>query len=217
LLKEVYVMCNEFLTVAKPSESFYVVKKSKFISNVIPVSDIKEAEAYIEKLRKKYWDATHNVYAYSIGLNSEIQKFSDDGEPSGTAGKPVLEVIKSKEVKNVLIVVTRYFGGILLGANGLIRAYSESASLGLKNSNIIKKIKCDVFQITTDYNMLGKLQWELNQRNIIIKDINYAENVKIEVFVPINYNINLEKIIMDKTSGSAHIKFVNNEYITKEI
>ena len=97
---------DEFLTVAKPSESLHVVKKSKFITNVVPVKDISEAEDHIEKYRKKYWDATHNVYAYVVGLNDEIQKFSDDGEPSGTAGKPVLEVAKFKKVKNVLIVVT---------------------------------------------------------------------------------------------------------------
>lgn len=210
-------MCNEFFTVSKPSESLYIVKKSKFISNVIPINDNNEAEEYIEKFRKKYWDATHNVYAYSLGLNNEIQKFSDDGEPSGTAGKPVLEVIKSKEVKNVLIVVTRYFGGILLGASGLIRAYSESASLGLKSSHIIKKIKCEVFQITTDYNMLGKLRWELNQKNLIIRDINYTEDVKMKVFVPNNYNIDLEQFIMDITSGNADVKLIGNDFITKEI
>jgi len=210
-------MCNEFFTVSKPSESLYIVKKSKFISNVIPINDNNEAEEYIEKFRKKYWDATHNVYAYSLGLNNEIQKFSDDGEPSGTAGKPVLEVIKSNDLKNVLIVVTRYFGGILLGASGLIRAYSESASLGLKSSNIIKKIKCDVFQITTDYNMLGKLQWELNQKNVIIRDINYTEDVKMKVFVPTNHNIDLEQFIMDITSGNADVKFINNDFITKKI
>lgn len=132
---------DEFLTVAKPSESLHVVKKSKFITNVVPVKDISEAEDHIEKYRKKYWDATHNVYAYVVGLNDEIQKFSDDGEPSGTAGKPVLEVAKFKKVKNVLIVVTRYFGGILLGAGGLIRAYSESASIGLKILKLLKELK----------------------------------------------------------------------------
>lgn len=210
-------MCNQYLTVTKPSESLYVVKKSKFISNVVPIKDDKEANDYIEKFRKKYWDATHNVYAYSIGLNHEIQKFSDDGEPSGTAGKPVLEVIKSKDVKNVLIVVTRYFGGIKLGASGLIRAYSESASLGLKNSSIIKKIKSYIYQVTTDYNMLGKLQWELNQRDIIIKDINYAEDVNMKILIPVNYKIDFQQFVMDTTSGNANIKLIGEDFIVKEI
>lgn len=206
---------EEFFTVAKPSESQYIVKKSKFISNVVPIKDNKEAEEYIDVFRKKHWDATHNVYAYTLGLNNGIQKFSDDGEPSGTAGKPVLEVIKSKDIKNVLVVVTRYFGGILLGAGGLIRAYSESASIGLDNSNIIKRIKSDAYEITADYNMLGKLQWELNQKNIIIEDIKYTENVLIRIYVPVNYNMDLEQFIMNITSGNATVKWMGNCYIDK--
>jgi len=209
-------MCNEFYTVAKASESIYVVKKSKFISNVVPVNNSAEAENYIDKFRKKYWDATHNVYAYSIGLKNEIQKCSDDGEPSGTAGRPVLEVIKAKEVRNVLIVVTRYFGGILLGASGLIRAYSESALQGLENSKIIKKIKCNVFYVTTDYNMLGKLQWELNQKDILIRDINYAEDVKMKIYVPVNSPVDIVKYIMDLTSGNADVKFICSDFILKD-
>jgi len=209
-------MCDEFYTVANASESIYIVKKSKFISNVVPVTSSAEAEDYIEKFRKKYWDATHNVYAYSVGLKSEIHRCSDDGEPSGTAGKPVLEVIKSRDVKNVLIVVTRYFGGILLGASGLIRAYSESASRGLENSKIVKNIKCNVYQISTDYTMLGKLQWELNQKNILIKDINYAEDVKMKIYVPTSYTIDIMKHILDLTSGTADVKFMGNEFIVQD-
>lgn len=206
-------MKDEYFTVEKPSESLYVVKKSKFISNVAPIKDSKETEEYIEKFRKKYWNATHNVYAYILGLNDEIQKFSDDGEPSGTAGKPVLDVIKLKEVKNVLIVVTRYFGGVLLGAGGLVRAYSESASIGLENSNIIKKVNCNVFEITTDYNMLGKVQWELNQRNLIIDNISYTEIVLISAFVPVCCNFDFEQLILNITSGNAKVKWVKNCYI----
>ena len=129
----------------------------------------------------------------------------------------MLEVIKSKDVKNVLIVVTRYFGGIKLGASGLIRAYSESASLGLKNSSIIKKIKSYIYQVTTDYNMLGKLQWELNQRDIIIKDINYAEDVNMKILIPVNYKIDFQQFVMDTTSGNANIKLIGEDFIVKEI
>ena len=204
---------DEFLTVAKPSESLHVVKKSKFITNVVPVKDISEAEDHIEKYRKKYWDATHNVYAYVVGLNDEIQKFSDDGVPSGTAGKPVLEVAKFKKVKNVLIVVTRYFGGILLGAGGLIRAYSESASIGLKNSKIIKRIKSNAYEITTDYNMLGKLQWELSQKNIYIENVNYTEKVIMRIYVPLSYKLDIEQFILNITSGDGRIKWIGTYYI----
>ncbi|HHV18811.1 MAG TPA: YigZ family protein [Thermoanaerobacterales bacterium] len=206
---------DEFLTVNKPSESMYVVKKSKFIANVVPIKNNNEAEKHLEQFRKKYWDATHNVYAYVLGLNDEIQKFSDDGEPSGTAGRPVLEVVKSKEVKNVLVVVTRYFGGILLGAGGLVRAYSESASIGLKNSNIIRRIKSNAYEITTDYSMLGRLQWEMNEKNIIIKDIDYTEKVTMTVYVPESYNLDLEQFILNITSGNSVVKCIGNYYINQ--
>lgn len=204
---------NMFLTVKKPSESLYIVKKSKFISNVIPIKDSEEANEHILNFRKKYWDATHNVYAYSLGMDDKIQKFSDDGEPAGTAGKPVLEVIKSKDIKNILVVVTRYFGGIQLGASGLIRAYSESASIGIENSIIIKKVKCDVFEVITDYNLFGKVQWELNEKDLIIGDINYTENVILKVYVPKFYNMNFEEFILNITSGNAKVRWIENCYV----
>lgn len=204
---------DKFLTVAKPAKSLYVVKKSKFISTVEPVNSVLQAEEFINKIKKKYWDATHNVYAYNIGLDDNIQKCSDDGEPSGTAGKPVLDIIKSRDIKNVLVVVTRYFGGIKLGANGLIRAYSESAKIGLNNAQIIEKVKCNKYKVTVDYEILGKLEWELNQKKLIIKDIEYTDKVTLTIFVPICYNINFEKLIMNLTSGDANIKYIEDQYI----
>lgn len=206
---------NEFLTVQKPAESLYVVKKSKFISTVKPVKTQVEAEDFIDDMKKKYWDATHNVYAYTIGLNNGIQKCSDDGEPSGTAGKPVLDIIKAREIRNVLIVVTRYFGGIKLGASGLIRAYSESAKLGLDKSKIIKKVKCKKYKVTVDYEVLGKFEWELNQRDFItIEDVKYTDDVTFNLFVPLNYNSNFEKLVLNITSGGANIKRGADYYIT---
>lgn len=204
---------DKFLTVAKPAKSLYVVKKSKFISTVEPVNSVLQAEEFINKMKKKYWDATHNVYAYNIGLDDNIQKCSDDGEPSGTAGKPVLDIIKSRDIKNVLVVVTRYFGGIKLGANGLIRAYSESAKIGLNNAQIIEKVKCNKYKVTVDYEILGKLEWELNQKKLIIKDIEYTDKVTLTIFVPICYNVNFEKLIMNLTSGDANIKYIEDQYI----
>lgn len=179
----------------------------------MPISNQEEAEDIIASFRKKYWDATHNVYAYTLGLNDEVQKFSDDGEPAGTAGRPVLEVIKSKDIKNVLVVVTRYFGGILLGAGGLVRAYGESAAIGLDNSKIIKKVKCDLYQVITDYNMLGKVQWEINQRDLKIKHVEYLENVSIEVFVPVSLNMNFEQFILNLTSGNATVNRIEKCYV----
>lgn len=206
---------DEFLTVEKPAESLYIVKKSKFISTVKPVKSQSEAEDFINDMKKKYWDATHNVYAYNLGLDNGIQKCSDDGEPSGTAGKPVLDIIKARQIRNVLIVVTRYFGGIKLGASGLIRAYSESAKLGLDKAKIIKKVKCKKYKITVDYEILGKLEWELNQRNYItVYDIDYTDDVTFTLFVHIKYNLNFKKLILNLTSGNAKIDSGNDYYIS---
>lgn len=207
-------MSNDILlTVDKPVESMIVVRKSKFICNIFPVSSVEQAEQHLEVIRKKYWDATHNVYAYSIGLNDEIQKFSDDGEPSGTAGKPVLQVIKAKQVKNVLVVVTRYFGGILLGAGGLIRAYSDSACNGFDKSKIIKKVKCLEYDVTVDYTLLGKLENEIRQKKFLLKDIVYTDKVNIKVFVPEYLNFDFNSFILNLTSGNAVIDELGAKYV----
>lgn len=206
-------MNDEYFTIKGPAQHTTIIKKSKFISNVFPVESQDEAEKYIDSIRKKYWDATHNVYAFKIGLNDEIQRFSDDGEPSGTAGKPVLEVIKSKALKNVLVVVTRYFGGILLGAGGLIRAYSESAAGALNVAGIVKKIKYDMYEVKVDYNQLGKLQWEINQKGLIISDISFGEDVLMRVCVPVNSSLNFMEFILNITSGSANIKWLDQSYL----
>lgn len=207
------MMSDEYFTIKGPAQHTTIIKKSKFISNVLPVENQDEAEKYIDSLRKKYWNATHNVYAFTIGLNDETQKFSDDGEPSGTAGKPVLEVIKSKALKNVLVVVTRYFGGILLGAGGLIRAYSESAAGGLNEAGIVKKIKYDIYEVKVDYNQLGKLQWEINQKGLFISDINFSQDVLMKVCVPVNSALNFKEFIMNITSGLANMKWLNQGYM----
>lgn len=207
------MMSDEYFTIKGPAQHITIIKKSKFISNVLPVENQDEAEKYIDSLRKKYWDATHNVYAFTIGLNDETQKFSDDGEPSGTAGKPVLEVIKSKALKNVLVVVTRYYGGILLGAGGLIRAYSESAAGGLNEAGIVKKIKYDIYEVKVDYNQLGKLQWEINQKGLFISDINFSQDVLMKVCVPVNSALNFKEFIMNITSGLANMKWLNQGYM----
>jgi len=206
-------MNDEYFTVKGSARHTIVVKKSKFISNVLPVENQNEAEKHIDAFRKKYWDATHNVYAYTIGLNDEIQKFSDDGEPAGTAGKPVLEVIKSKTLKNVMVVVTRYFGGILLGAGGLIRAYGDSAAAGLNEAGIVKRIKYDIYEVKVDYNQLGRLQWEIKQKGLIISNTDFAANVMLKVCVPASSTLNFEDFIMNITSGIAELRWLNQVYM----
>ncbi|MCR4430788.1 MAG: YigZ family protein [Tepidanaerobacteraceae bacterium] len=206
-------MYDEYFTVKAPAQRVLIIKKSKFISNVLPVDSFQKAEEYLDSLRKKYWDATHNVYAYTIGIDEEIQKFSDDGEPSGTAGKPILEIIKNKRLKNILIVVTRYFGGVLLGANGLIRAYSESAAEGINQAEIIKKIMYDIYEVKVDYNQLGRLQREISRNGMIIRDIDFSQHVLLNVCVPANSALNFKDFIMNITSGCAKIKWLYQVYM----
>jgi uncharacterized YigZ family protein len=208
---------SEFFTIQNSIESLLVIKKSKFIANARPVENQEEAEKYLDLVRKKYWDAAHNVYAYVIGLKDEVQKFSDDGEPAGTAGRPVLEVIKSKGLKNVLVVVTRYFGGILLGAGGLARAYSDSAGTALEKAGIIKKIKCDEYEVSIEYNMLGKVQWEIKQKNLIPGGINYTEKVSLRIYVPFSSNLNFTDYILNITSGNAAVKWMGECYVDEAI
>ena len=144
-------MLIKYKTIYKEAEAEIIEKKSKFIATVRPVKTEEEAQSFIEEMRKKYWDATHNVFAYQIGERNQIQRFSDDGEPSGTAGLPVLDVLKGEDVKDVAIVVTRYFGGTLLGTGGLVRAYGKAAKEGLLEAGIIEKKLYRRFHVITDY------------------------------------------------------------------
>lgn len=158
-------------------------KKSKFIANIFKVDTVEEAEKKLDEVRKKYYDARHNCYAYIIKEDNIKKKFSDDGEPSGTAGSPILNVIERNELCNVLIIVTRYFGGILLGAGGLVRAYTEAATKAVEEVEIIEKEEGYEVEIVIDYQDLEKFKYYCNQKNINILDITYLENVicKIEL------------------------------------
>ena len=164
-------------TVYSGGEGEIIEKKSRFIATVRPVSAEEEAAAFIAEMKKKYWDARHHCYAYVVGERAQLQRCSDDGEPGGTAGKPILEVIMGEEVRNVALVVTRYFGGTLLGTGGLVRAYSSAAKEGLASSVIITKIPGVKLRIGTDYNGLGKIQYILGQKGLEVLDAVYTEKV----------------------------------------
>ena len=176
-------MLAEYRTVAREAEITLIEKKSKFIARIRPVESREEAEAFIEEVRKEHWNATHNVPAYIIGMNQEIQKYSDDNEPSGTAGLPVLEVLKAHDVVNAAIVVTRYFGGILLGRGGLVRAYGGAAREALKAAGIVRMAPAREVGITVDYVHAGRIQNELLTQGIILKDTEYLEKVTFHVLL----------------------------------
>lgn len=180
-----------------------VEKKSRFIGHAIPISSEEEAILHIEKIKKQYWDARHNCYAYVLGEHNELQRFSDDGEPSGTAGKPILEVLSGKEIHNTLVVVTRYFGGTLLGTGGLVRAYSEATKAGLENSTIVDKCYGKKISIHTDYNGLGKLQYIMAQMELPVLDTLYTDSVEVQVLVPVWSEQEFSKKVVEATAAKA--------------
>ena len=200
-------------------EEELIEKKSRFIATVKPVDSEEEALEFIAAIKKKYWNARHNCFAFVIGERQEIQRCSDDGEPQGTAGRPMLDVLLGEDVHNVAVVVTRYFGGILLGTGGLVRAYSRSVQLGLEASTIIEKTKGSRITIQTDYNGVGKLQYLLGQRGIPIVDSQYTDVVKLELLVEESTVTELHEAVTEATSGRAgweEEKGVSFAFVEKE-
>lgn len=204
--KEEVIMAEEYRTVYTGGEGEVVEKKSRFIATVVPVRSEEEALQAIEQLRKKYWDARHNCFAYVIGERGELERFSDDGEPGGTAGKPILEVLKGEELRNTLIVVTRYFGGTLLGTGGLVRAYSAAAKEGIASSVIITRIPGIKLHITTEYTGLGKIQYILGQRGITTLDSVYTDKVELEVLTAEAEAEAVKAELTEGTNGQAVIE-----------
>ena len=196
-------MLSQYKTVYKGGEGEITEKKSRFIATVVPVHTEEEALKFIEAMKKKYWNATHNCFAYVIGEHDELQRCSDDGEPGGTAGKPMLDVLTGEEIHNAAIVVTRYFGGTLLGRGGLVRAYSSAAKQGLASSVIITKIPGVKLRLATDYAGLGKIQYIFGQRGIKILDSIYTDKVEIAALVPLDVLEAVKAEIREGTNGQA--------------
>lgn len=180
-----------------------VEKKSKFIANVAPVRTEEEATAFIAETKKKYWDCRHNCSAFVIGGKSPVTRCSDDGEPAGTAGRPILEVIQGMGISDVCVVVSRYFGGVLLGTGGLVRAYSGAAKLGLEASTVIEKQMGCELEVTASYNLVGKIQFNMNELAIPEISNEYGENVKLSYIVPEKEVSQATARLTEVTSGKA--------------
>ena len=193
----------KYKIVFEGGEDEIVEKKSRFIATVIPAETEEEALTFIESMRKKYWNATHNCFAYVIGERNQLQRCSDDGEPSGTAGRPMLDVLLGEEIHNIAVVVTRYFGGTLLGTGGLVRAYSSATQAGIRASNIITKMKGYSLTIKTDYTGLGKIQYILGQRGIKTLNSVYEDNVELQVLLPEDEVQSVMAEITEGTNGRA--------------
>ncbi len=198
-------MIEQYIELGNGGEGEIVEKKSRFIAYIEKVENEAEAYEFIEKIKKKNYDARHNCFAFSIGLDMPLHRFSDDGEPQGTAGKPILEVIVGSDIKNICIVVTRYFGGTLLGTGGLVRAYTDASKEGLKNCKIVNKTLVKRILIKTDYTDMGKLQYILGNESIPLEDTEYSDVVIMKALVPINILQKIVKLITEATSARADI------------
>ena len=195
------------LYVYKGGQGEITEKKSWFIATVRPVESEDEAVSFINETKKKYWDARHNCSAFVIGKRQELTRCSDDGEPAGTAGRPMLDVLLKENIHNAAIVVTRYFGGVLLGTGGLVRAYQQATKAGLSASEIIEKKDGAVLFIRTDYTGIGRLQYLFAQEKITVMDTAYEADVLVKAVIPENDKKRIEKTIIEQTNGTAKLEW----------
>lgn len=189
------------------ADSTFIEKKSKFISYIAPVYTEREAVDFINSIKKKHYDATHNCSAFVLGENANVQRSSDDGEPSGTAGVPILEVLKKEGLTNTAVVVTRYFGGIMLGAGGLIRAYTQGAADAVKAAGIMRLQPFAVYSATTDYSLLNKIQHEIGKKDYMLADIQYLDIVTLKLLAEPHQGEALQADLMQWTNGNIQIEY----------
>lgn len=207
-------MLPRYHTVKQAGEHEIIIQKSRFIAHIKRTESEVEAQEFIQMLKKKYWDATHNCSAYLIGEHDQIQKANDDGEPSGTAGVPILEVLKKRKLKDTVVVVTRYFGGIKLGAGGLIRAYGKAASEGLDAVGIVERRLMRVCHVKIDYSWLGKIEKELRaSSDYQVKKIHYLEMVEVETYVEDGESQTFMDWMIELTNGQCTMEKGENVYL----
>lgn len=203
---------SSYRVLLEGGEGEYVEKRSRFIATLRSCGSEEEAVAFIEEMKKKYWDARHNCSAFIIGSRGELTRCSDDGEPGGTAGRPMLEVLTGERLRNAAVVVTRYFGGILLGTGGLVRAYTQAVKEGVKNCTLGSMRFGQELEVVTDYNGIGKVLYLLNQAGIEPASSDYTDKVALRVLVPAEEAERLKKAIVEATLGKAEIKKTKELY-----
>ncbi len=203
-----------YKTLGQYAAEEYIVKKSRFIGYAKPVKTEEDALSFIEEIKKKHWDATHNVYAYSL-REGGVKRFSDDGEPQGTAGMPVLNVLIQEDVTDCVVVVTRYFGGILLGGGGLVRAYSHSAKLGVDAAEIITLATFSVCEINCDYTFYGKIETLIRDFGGKIKETEFLQNVKLTFKIEQGTEESFDKKLKDLTNAKVDFQIVGEEVSAK--
>lgn len=203
----------EYKTIEDTAHTEWEINKSRFLTYVKHVETELQAQEFITSIKKKHFDARHNCSAYIIGERSEIQKSSDDGEPSGTAGIPMLEVLKKNELSDLVVVVTRYFGGIKLGAGGLIRAYGKSVTLGLETAQIVKKTIFNRYLLELDYDLIGSIENYLHQQEIRVQDKTYSDKVQFTLLLTPNDAENTLKDIANLSAGRIIVKSLEDIYL----
>jgi len=210
-------LLHRYLTVKSRGEHEIVIEKSRFICHIQRAVSEEEAQAFIQSIKKQHWNATHNCSAYLIGEHDLIQKANDDGEPSGTAGVPMLEVLKKRKLKDTVVVVTRYFGGIKLGAGGLIRAYGKSVSEAINHVGMVERCLMRTMHTTIDYTWLGKVENELRASSFQLKEIHYAEDVIFETYVEETQTEQFIEWMTELTNGKSVTKEGELIYLEKDI
>ena len=197
---------KNFKTVYQEADSLDVIKKSKFIGYIKPIKSVEEAQAFIEVIRKKHWDASHNVPVYVLGDQFQVQKYSDDGEPSGTAGVPILNILKNEGITDVVIVVTRYFGGVKLGTGGLVRAYSQSAKSALSEAKVIEMLVYQKVHVSMNYTLHGKFQNYLSLNpEYLVEDTLYTDGVETVLYIGIDNLESFKSKVIDMTNAQVVI------------
>ncbi|MBQ9437281.1 MAG: YigZ family protein [Lachnospiraceae bacterium] len=209
-------MRKEFIALFEGAEFEYTEKKSRFLAQTFPVKGVEEIEAFLDSVRKRYYDARHHCYAYCFGERYENSRISDDGEPTGTAGKPIFDVISGAGVTDCLAVVTRYFGGTLLGTGGLVRAYSAAAKGALDVSILVRKIPALRYEFSADYADWGKLQYLFSQRGISPETV-YGQEILVRYDVPEEQAGSVEKSIVQLTSGKAVPKKLQESWLQQDM
>lgn len=206
-------MLQEYKSIKQMGEHEIIIQKSRFIAHFKRTETEEAAISFIDKIKKKHWNATHNCSAYLIGENDLVQKANDDGEPSGTAGVPMLEVLKKRQLKDTTVVVTRYFGGIKLGAGGLIRAYGSAVSEGLNNVGIVNRTLYSTIKTVVDYTWLGKIENEIRQSSYQLKKIDYLDRVSLHTYVKQTEHEAFISWITELTNDQANIEFGETIYL----
>ena len=203
-----------YKSVKQCSEAEYTVNRSRFIGRCFPVESEEAALCLLGDIRKKHWDATHNCFAYRIGENAAA-RFSDDGEPGGTAGKPIMDVLTGRGLTNVLCVVTRYFGGILLGAGGLVRAYSKSAADAVTKAGVVSYLPGTILDIPMDYSRYGALEGFI-RANAEVRNVAFAQNVVVTVAVEDTSLLKFMKEVIERSDGRCTPVTIGTGYMKKE-